>query len=315
MKRLLSTKEVSAFLGVNEKMVYTLIAEKGLPATKITGKWLFPNHLVEQWVESMTINYPGTHDNTGSHPDLLILAGSNDILLDRALAIFMRLHPEKVAVFGNLGSLGGLRALRQGLCHLATSHLMQDDEQEFNFSFAAGELATMPAVVNFCRREQGLLLPPGNPKSIRSVADLGRKGVRLVNRALGTGTRLLLDRELEKAGIDGSTLPGYDHEVQRHLEVGLEILSGRADAGPAVHAAAGLLGLDFLPLRWERFDLLIPKERFFDRPVQDFLSLVHEKEFRTAAAGLKGYDLDQSGQMIFQTESRAGGAGQADTDR
>jgi putative molybdopterin biosynthesis protein len=305
MKRLLSTKEVSAYLGVNEKMVYTLIAEKGLPATKITGKWLFPNHLVEQWVESMTINYPGTHDHTGSHPDLLVLAGSNDILLDRALALFMRLHPEKIAVFGNLGSLGGLRALRQGLCHMATSHLMQDDEQEFNFSYAAGELPTMPAVVNFCRREQGLLLPPGNPKSIRSVADLGQKGVRLVNRSLGTGTRLLLDRELAANGIDGSTVLGYDHEVQRHLDVGLEILSGRADVGPAVHAVAGLLGLDFLPLRWERFDLLVTKERFFDKSVQEFISLVHEQEFKTAAAGLQGYDLSQSGQMIFPVQPQA----------
>jgi putative molybdopterin biosynthesis protein len=302
MKRLLSTKEVSAYLGVNEKMVYTLITEKGLPATKITGKWLFPNHLVEQWVESMTINYPDTPNYHG-HSDLLVLAGSNDILLDKALALFMRLHPEKVAVFGNLGSLGGLRALRQGLCHIATSHLVQDDEQEFNFSYAAGEMTTMPAVVNFCRREQGLLLPPGNPKSIQSVGDLSRKGIRLVNRSLGTGTRLLLDRELARHGIDGSTLPGYDHEVQRHLDVGLEILSGRADVGPGVHAVAGLLGLDFLSLRWERYDLLITKDRFFDKLVQDFLSLINTQEFRSAAATLRGYDLSLSGQMVFPVET------------
>jgi putative molybdopterin biosynthesis protein len=299
MKRLLSTKEVSAFLGVNEKMVYTLIAEKGLPATRITGKWLFPSHLVEQWVESMTINYPGIPNQSATHPDLLVVAGSNDILLDRALSLFMRIHPQKVAVFGNLGSLGGLRALRQGLCHMATSHLMQDDEMEFNFSFAAGELPSMPAVVNFCRREQGLLLAPGNPKNIRGVADLGREGMRMVNRPLSTGTRLLLDRELAKAGVDVSRVQGYEREVGRHLEVGMEILSGRADVGPAVHAAAGLLGLDFLPLHWERFDLLVPKERFFDQPVQQFLSILHDPEFRSVAKGLEGYDLSQSGKMIF----------------
>jgi putative molybdopterin biosynthesis protein len=311
MKRLLSTKEVSAVLGVNEKMVYTLIAEKGLPATKITGKWLFPSHLVEQWVESMTINYPGGQCQAETHPDLLVLAGSNDLLLDRALTLFMRLHPEKVAVFGNVGSMGGLRALRHGLCHLASSHLLQDDSREFNFSYAAGELPSMPAVVNFCRREQGLILPPGNPRKVTGVADLSRGDLRLVNRPLSTGTRLLLDRELAKAGIDGSSLPGYDHEVQRHLEVGLEILSGRADVGPAVRAVAGILGLEFLPLMWERFDLLVPKDRFFDRTVQQFLSMLHEEEFRAASSGLEGYDLSRTGQMIFPADPLPGEEAQA----
>ena len=123
----------------------------------------------------------------------------------------------------------------------------------------------MPVVVNFCRRLQGLLIKKNNPRDILSVADLGRPGLRLVNRSLGTGTRLLLDRELQKAGIRGDKIIGYDYEVPRHMDVGLEILAGRADVGPGIEAVAGALDLGFLPLRWERFDLLVSKEVFFEK--------------------------------------------------
>ncbi len=175
MENLLSTKEVAEFLGVNEKMVYTLINEKGLPATRITGKWLFPRHLVEQWVETKTINYPQPRESAVQIPNLLLIAGSNDLLLERGLSLFRQQNPAHVALFGNLGSLGGLKALRQGLCHIATSHLAEENEEEYNFTFAASELEELPALVNFCRREQGLLLPKGNPQGIRRVADIGGK--------------------------------------------------------------------------------------------------------------------------------------------
>ncbi|MFO7708664.1 MAG: helix-turn-helix transcriptional regulator [Desulfobacterales bacterium] len=300
MAKLMSTKEVAQFLNVNEKMVYTLVSEKGLPATKITGKWLFPLDLVEQWVETSTINFPKREAVSPTREGLLVIAGSNDLLLDRAIALFNTLHPEHLAVFGNLGSMGGLRALRRGLCHLAASHLLQEDENEYNFEFASRELKDAPAVVNFCRREQGIIVRKGNPKKIRAVADLGRPGTRIVNRALGTGTRLLLDRELLKAGIKGEKIEGYTHEVQRHLDVGLEVLSGRADAGPGIRPVADLLNLGFIPLRWERFDLMAARERFFDEGVQRFMGLLHEPKFhRIVKDGLEGYDLSLSGKMVF----------------
>jgi excisionase family DNA binding protein len=300
MARLLSTREVSKFLNVNEKMVYTLVSEKGLPATKITGKWLFPQHLVEQWVEANTINFPKRDASAAPYKGLLVIAGSNDLLLDRAITLFNTMHSEHLAVFGNLGSMGGLRALRRDLCHLAASHLLQEDESEYNFAFASEELGNLPAVVNFCRREQGIIVRKGNPKKISGVADLGKPGLRIVNRPLGTGTRLLLDRELNKAGVKGEKIEGYTHEVQRHLDVGLEVLSNRADAGPGIRPVAALLNLGFIPLRWERFDLMAAKERFFDEGVQRFLGLLHEPKFhRVVKDGLEGYDLSLSGKMVF----------------
>ena len=296
---LLNTREVAEFLNINEKMVYSLISDKGLPATKVPGKWLFPRHLVEKWLENETINYPQEKSPLPPYHGLLIICGSNDILLDKAVSLYNEKQPEHVAVFGNMGSMGGLRALRNNLCHMASSHLMQEDEKEYNFGFATEELGQMPAVVNFCNREQGLLLAKGNPKGIEGIADLGKPGIKYVNRPQGTGTRLLLDGELNKAGIHSDRIKGYTVELQRHLDVGLEILSNRADAGMGISAVAGLLDLDFIPLRWERFDFIVLKDRFFEQGVQLFLGILRNPEFQETAKGLSGYDLSHSGEMVF----------------
>jgi putative molybdopterin biosynthesis protein len=295
-KTLLNTRELADFLNINEKMVYSLISEKGLPATKVTGKWLFPRHMLEQWLEKETINIP---KKTLGSRDLLVICGSNDILLDRAVSLFNRLNPNHTAVFGNLGSMGGIKALSKNLCQIAASHLAHQDQEDYNFEFAREELGEYPAVINFCRREQGLLLAKGNPKKIQCIGDLGQKGVRIANRPAGTGTRVLLDRGLEEAGILGTTIQGYENEMGGHLEVGLEILGGRADAAPGIRAVAGLLGLEFMPIRWERFDLLVLKSRFFERETQLFLGLLHENAFRDLVKNLQGYDLGLCGRVVF----------------
>ena len=301
-KTLLSTRELARFLSINEKMVYTLIAEKNLPATKATGKWLFPRHLVEQWLEAQTINFPKQPDPLPPYDGLLIIAGSNDILLDRTISLINQRYSEEMVAFGNMGSLGGIRALRRNHCHIASSHLIQKDGEEYNFGFAIDELGQMPGIINFCRREQGLLVEKGNPKNIRSVADLNQAGIKIINRPLGTGTRLLLDEELTKAGIGGNEIEGYTREVSRHLDLGLEILSGRAQAGPCIRAVAELLDLDFVPIKWESFDLLILKDRFFDKGVQQFLGFLNEPSFKKLGDDLAGYDLSFSGKMLFPKE-------------
>ncbi len=302
MKKLLSTKEVADFLGINEKMVYSLISDKNLPASKITGKWLFPKHLVEQWVENNTVNFPDPATKLPPYEGLLIIAGSNDLLLDQTISLFNSLYSDQIAVFGNLGSMGGLRALRQNLCHMAASHILQENDDEYNFEFAGKELDNMPAVVNFCKREQGIIVQKGNPQNIHSIKDLVKPGIRIVNRPLSTGTRLLFDHELVKAEISSSRLAGYTNELGKHIDLGIEILSGRADAGPGIRPVAEQLGLDFIPLRLERFDILITKDRFFDKGVQYFIGLLHDKSFKKLAENLKGYDVSTSGKMIFPQE-------------
>jgi excisionase family DNA binding protein len=299
MKKLLSTKEVAEYLGVNEKMVYTLVSEKGLPASKVTGKWIFPLHLVEQWVEVNTTNYPEPIKQLPPYDGLLIITGSNDFLLDKTLSLFNNSFPGNTAVFANLGSMGGLRSLRQNVCHMATCHLLQDNEDDYNFDFAGKEFSKMPVIVNFCRREQGFLIQRKNPKKIKSLKDISKSNIRVVNRSLATGTRLLFDREMEKAGVEPSKVDGYDHEVNSHMEVGLEVLSGKAHIGPGIRPIATLLGLDFLPVRWERYDLLITKDRFFDKGVQLFIGLLQETEFKKLAKGFNGYDISAAGKIVY----------------
>ena len=302
---LYNTREVAELLNINEKMVYTLVAEKGLPATKVTGKWLFPRHLVEQWLENKTINYPEPSGPLPPYHGLLIIVGSNDILLDRTISLFNRVYKDHVAVFGNVGSMGGIKALGRDLCHMAASHLLQEDEQEYNFDFITEKFGgEAPVLVNFCRREQGLIVAKGNPKGISSISDLGQAGIKIANRPNGTGTRLLLDRELDKAGLKGSKIEGYQQEFRSHLDVAMEVFSGRVDAALAIKPVANLLGLDFIPLRWERYDLLISKEHFFEQGIQLFLGLLHEPQFRDIAKKLDGYDLSLCGKMVFPQQSK-----------
>lgn len=303
MSDLLSTKEVAKFLNINEKMVYTLISDKGLPATKVTGKWLFPLDLVKQWIEAGTVNYPEPATKLPPYHGLVLIAGSNDLLLDRTISTFNIRFPDHMAMFGFTGSMGGLRALRQNLCHIASSHLVSGEGDEYNFPYILKEMERMPAVVNFCMREQGILVKKGNPSNIKSVEDMASKKITMVNRILGTGTRKLFDKELKKAGIKAEAIAGYDNVVSKHMDIGLAILEGKADAGPGIRPVANRLGLGFVPICWERFDLLISKERFFDQGIQLFLGTLKEDFFKDAAENLGGYDLSMSGRMVYAQSS------------
>ncbi len=297
MGEMLTTKQVAKFLSVNEKMVYSLISEKGLPASKVTGKWLFPIELVRQWVETGTENYPEMAKLPPYH-GLVLIAGSNDLLLDKIISTFNLKHEDHMAMFGLSGSMGGLKALRKNLCHIAASHLVADN-RDYNFPFIQDEMTQVPAVVNFCLREQGILVQKENPEKIQAVSDLKHSHIKIVNRSLGTGTRQLFDKELKKAGIKGETIDGYDNCLSKHMDIGLAILSGKAHAGPGIKPVAKILGLDFIPLCWERFDLLIGKDRFFDQGIQLFLSLLKGKVIQAAAKEYGGYDLSLTGKMVY----------------
>ena len=297
-KKYLTTKEIAELLDINEKGVYQLINEKGLPACKITGKWLFPKHLVDIWIENNTINKPSPAQALIN--SLIIVIGSHDPLFESLISLYNKNFPDHPVVYTHSGSMFGLQGLKKGLCHIATSHLMHENEAEYNFEYLNRYFkGDMPAVVNFCYRQQGIMVKKGNPKGIRKIESLAQKGVIIANRPKGTGTRLLLDHELKKARINPSQIRGYDNEFSSHMEVGIEVLSGRADAGIGIKAVASMLGLDFIPLRWERYDLLIPKSFFFERPLQQFLGMLQQNEFKKLAERYEGYDVKDSGRLLF----------------
>jgi putative molybdopterin biosynthesis protein len=296
----MSTKELAKYLGINEKKVYSLISGKGLPATRVTGKWLFQRHLVDRWIERHTENYPPAEATPERYQNLLIITGSNDLLLDRLLEIFSRRHELPMPVFSNVGSMGGIRALRENLCHICSAHLLEPEGEDYNFAYLEREFGNTAVVVNSCKRLQAVIVAPGNPKKVSGLGDLASGRLRIANRKEGTGTRLLLDRELERQGVTGDKIPGYQTAFGRHLDVGLEVLAGRADAGLAIAAVGQMLGLDSVPVRWERYDFIIRKEIFFSRGVQMLLALLHDQEFLQSAEGLGGYDLGKSGQVVFR---------------
>jgi len=300
MSSLMNTKEAAQYLGINEKKIYSLISDSGLPATKVTGKWLFQRHLLDRWLEHHTENYPAIETGLESYRKLLIITGSNDLLLDQLLELFSRRNHLPLPVFSNLGSMGGIRALKENLCHLCSAHLLEPEGEEYNFSYVEEEFGDSVVVVNFCKRLQAVLVAPGNPLGVKGLADLAGGKLRIANRKEGTGTRLLLDRELERHGVSGEEIPGYDTGYGRHLDVGLEVLAGRADAGLAISAVGGLLGLDQVPVCWERYDFIVRKDIFFSRGVQMLMALLKDEEFLNLSANYTGYDLGTSGQVVFR---------------
>jgi len=300
MKSLMNTKEVSQYIGINEKKIYNLITAKGLPATKVTGKWLFQRHLVDRWLELHTENYPVDEKTLNTYQNLLIITGSNDLLLDQLLEVFARRHSIPLPLFSNLGSMGGIRALKENLCHICSCHLLESDGDEYNFAYVEEEFGNNVVLVNFCKRLQAVVVPRGNPKGIKELADLASGKLRIANRKKGTGTRLLFDQELERQGISGDQIPGYETEFARHLDVALEVLAERADAGLAIAAVAKMLGLDQVEVRWERYDFIMRKDVFFSRSVQMLLALLRDEEFLGLSDKFSGYDLSLSGQVLFR---------------
>jgi len=296
----MNTKEVSQYIGINQKKIYNLITAKGLPATKVTGKWLFQRHLVDRWLEQHTENYPPAGKTTDTYKNLLIITGSNDLLLDQLLEVFARRYILPLPLFSNLGSMGGIRALKENLCHICSCHLLEPEGDEYNFAYVEGELGNDVVLVNFCKRLQAVVVPRGNPKGIKELADLTSGRLRIANRKKGTGTRLLFDQELERQGDSGDQIPGYETEFARHLDVALEVLAERADAGLAIAAVAEMLGLDQVEVRWERYDFIMRKDVFFSRGVQMLLALLRDEEFLRLSDKFSGYDLSLSGQVVFR---------------
>lgn len=227
----------------------------------------------------------------------ILAIGSHDMTLD-LMAQFLAGRGRRLAS-ANVGSQGGLVALKRGEAHLAGSHLLDPETGEYNVSYVARYLPGMPVViVTLAGREQGLIVLKGNPTGVRALGDLAGGTVRYVNRQRGAGTRVLLDYHLAQLGIEAEQVQGYDQEEFTHLAVAAAIASGRADCGLGIAAAAQALGLDFIPLFQERYDLVIP-EPIFDGPLLlPLLELLGSAKFREAVATLPGYDVSMMGKII-----------------
>ncbi|MEW5989589.1 MAG: substrate-binding domain-containing protein, partial [Chloroflexota bacterium] len=228
----------------------------------------------------------------------IVVIGSHDLTLD-LLAQFLAARAEGLRLASaNVGSLGGLVALRRGEAHLAGSHLLDPESGLYNDSYVRRYLPGLAvALVTLVGREQGWLVRPGNSKGLSHWADAARPDVQIVNRQRGAGTRVLLDYELGKLGIQPANVRGYEREEYTHLAVAAAVASGVADAGLGIRAAARALDLDFVPLAHEQYDLVIPLAYYDSVLLRPLLALLHDQEFRAAVAAMPGYDVRPMGEV------------------
>lgn len=288
-KQLLTTREVAAYLKINEKKVYQLIQEGTIPCTRVVGKWLFPLGQINRWLEEQT-----------ELSKNILVAGSDDPLLITLIEEFNRLHfPQHLAFHASVGSQRGLISLAAGKAQIAGIHLFHPPTGEYNLPYVKKHLGGKKYVaVNLAYRRQGFLILKGNPCDIHGIADLEQKKIRLVNRNQGSGTRYLLDYLLEKKGLSPDRINGYHIERTTHLETGLAILRGDADVGLGIEYVAHLLKLDFIPLVEERFDLVTMREGFAAHPLKDFFAFLEPERLTLKTETFKGYDFRRCGSIV-----------------
>jgi len=229
----------------------------------------------------------------------LLVIGSHDLTID-LLASSVKEQSEGAITISssNVGSMGGLLAIDKGIAHFAGSHLLDTNTGDYNRSYIQRYIKSRPVVLlTLVHRWQGLMIAKGNPKGIQGMADLTRPDIALINRQAGSGTRILLDYELQKAGIDPSAINGYRSEEYTHMSVAMAVTSGRADVGLGIMAAAKALDLDFIPVSRERYDLVIPADLLKDRRIELLLQIIRSSEFTEQVLALGGYEVEETGRF------------------
>ena len=300
-EEMMSTKEVAKYLGIHEKQVYALIKSKKIPSTRVTGKWVFPRKLIDGWIDSNAkTGLEQAKQKSRKIEGALLASGSNDPILDMLHTYMRKSYPEFYIFSAKTGSTDGLKALNMGYTDIAWSHLFDPKSGEYNVPFLSSYLTNVkPVVVNLFRRDLGFVVAPENPLHLHAFEDLTQKRVRFVNRQKGSGTRVLLDHHLKRLRIIPSKINGYEKEVYTHFEVGLSILSKEADVGIATIAVSKLLGLPFIPITHESFDMILDQSTFFEKGIQAFIEILNSHEFRNRVERLGSYDFKNSGKILY----------------
>ena len=227
-----------------------------------------------------TIVIVGSHDNT------------LDILADQLKAGYGGLTLSS----SHVGSIGGLMAIKRGICHMAGSHLLDSEDGSYNVSYIKRFLPDIKVkIVNLVFRDQGLIIAKGNPKNICGIEDLARKDIKFINRQSGAGTRILLDYQLSRLNIKPETIQGYKHEEFTHMSVAVAVLNTTADAGLGIYAAAKALNLEFIPVVTEQYDLIIPEKYFEKENIKILMDTISSKSFQSRVKALGGYHTEKTG--------------------
>jgi excisionase family DNA binding protein len=290
MPDLLTTDEAATYLRLSERKLYELVAHGAIPCSKVTGRWLFPKAALDRWV---TAGLPAKMPSAQPAPP--IVGGSHDPLLEWAL----RESGSGLATLPE-GSEAGLRRLAHGEVMAAAIHLHRTagDDDGANCEAVASAPGLHDAVViGFAGREQGLLVAPGNPRQLTDIASVAAARARLALRPNGAGAQLLLLALLERAGIAFDTLNTIKPPCPTGPDIAQAVRNGRADCGIATRAVALAAALEFVPLTWERFDLVLRQRDYFLPGPQALFGFLRTAAFRERAAELKGYDVAETGRV------------------
>jgi excisionase family DNA binding protein len=289
----LTTSEAADYVRLGERKLYELVTSGAIPCSKVTGKWLFPRQELDLWVLS-GLSRPAGMIAADPPP---IVGGSQDDLLEWTLR-------ESGSGLASLteGTARGVDRLQRGEVIAAAVHFHSDDVAAEDGNVAA--LRAMPGLhdavlVGLARREQGLLLPPDNPKQLHSLVGVLASGAQMAVRQPGAGAQMLLDVLLARAGAGPKDLRRLEPPCLTGPDLAAAIRAGRADCGIATRAAAKSAGLDFVPLLWENFDLLMRQRSYFRPSMQALIGFLGEKRLKQRAGELGGYDPAPSGQIRF----------------
>lgn len=306
------TKKIASRLGMEEfvrvklgqvgdRIVATPLARGAGCITSITeadGIIRIPDH-----VEGVLDGRPVTAHLLRPLTDIrntIVSVGSHDNTID-VLADLIRAQSSRFSLSSShVGSMGGLMAVKKGLCHMAGTHLLDTADGTYNISYVQKYLPDTPVyLLHLVRRDQGLIVRPKNPKQIKGINDLAREDVIFINRQGGSGTRILLDYELERMEISSQHIAGYQNEEFTHMAVAVAVLSGTADAGLGIYAAAAALGLDFIPVVTESYELLIPAEYMETEMMRLLADIIRSDAFKSRVASLGGYHTKKTGDIVW----------------
>lgn len=291
MSSFLTTREVADLLRLKERKIYDLAGSGEIPCVRVTGKLLFPRAMIETWL-MQNVEYSGSVSQLTPHPNICV--GSHDPLLEWAL----READTGLAVnFG--GSLDGLERMQQGEAVVAGIHLREDGEGDASYNIANTRqyLGAQPVVlIEWARRQQGLIVPAGNPRDLTTIVDL--KGCTIIGRQHKAGSFLLLQHLIESAGLKLDDFNFFIPDARTENDVAATVADGQADAGLGIAAVARQYRLDFIPLTEERFDLMIWRSGYFEKPIQALLKFATTDRFKEKAAGLD-YDITGLGRVHY----------------
>jgi putative molybdopterin biosynthesis protein len=292
---MMDTREVAAYLRLKERRIYDLVRQKALPHIRATGKLLFPRAQIDAWLSAKSGAPVAAADATGIAIPPPIIAGSHDPLLEWAV----RDSRCGLAVLA-CGSSAGLERLARGEATVAAMHWLDRATGDYNVPLVRERMGAADLVViEWAKRTQGLVLQAGNPLRIRSLADLVKKRARVVPRQPEAGSHHLFLHLLERAKIAQGRLNWLPRHTLAETDLAAAIHDGHADAGVAIEAAARAQGMAFIPLTVERLDLVLHRRDYFEPPVQALLAFVRTGEFTAQARALGGYDVENSGRVVF----------------